>query len=331
MSEIPLLSHNALPVIIIGGGPAGVSCALWCKNLGLEPTILESRPRLGGTPSTIDRPNRWIAGRQNLTSLDIAEELESHSRDLSIPQVTSVKSIGVKRSSDYSFQVEAETATTSWSSDAAAIVVATGIKPRGRDYFDFLLPTEFDDYIDTDPLGHLTGRESHEGERSLVIGGADNAFFTVADLVESGARVTLACRSVPKAQSSIQAAIKHLTSECRIDSLLGKMVGASVEEDAIKVDLKTGSEIKSILVDKIYLRTGFEPDWTSMSSFVKNHELNLDSNRYPICDAFGRWSSTGVYCAGDLLPSGPAAVVTALANGALVAKTIEKDLRAAMQ
>jgi|GEM_PF-1147883 len=336
MSKIPLLSHDPLPVVIVGGGPAGVSCALWCKNLGLKPTILESRSRLGGTPRTIQRPNRWIAGRPNLMSSNIAEELDSHCKALNIPQVTSVQSIEAKKNTAFSFQVEAETATTTWSSEASAIVVATGLKPRGREFFDFLLPAEFDPYIDTSPLGHLTGRDSHEGERSLVVGGADNAFFTVADLVESGAKVTLACRSLPKAQSSIQATIKNLTSESRVNSLLGTLVGASIESDGIRIHLKTDSEIKTTLVDKIYLRAGFEPDWTHMISFVKNHGLDLYDNKYPICDTDGRWSSngissTGIYCAGDLLPSGPAAVVTALANGALVAKTIEKDLRTVLR
>ena len=37
--------------IIIGGGPAGASCALWLKKLGHEPLLLEAGDRLGGLHS----------------------------------------------------------------------------------------------------------------------------------------------------------------------------------------------------------------------------------------------------------------------------------------
>ena len=35
-------------VIIIGGGPAGMSAALWCTDLGLRPLLIEQNSTLGG-------------------------------------------------------------------------------------------------------------------------------------------------------------------------------------------------------------------------------------------------------------------------------------------
>ncbi len=35
-------------VIIIGAGPAGLSSALWCDELGLDALVLESRSEVGG-------------------------------------------------------------------------------------------------------------------------------------------------------------------------------------------------------------------------------------------------------------------------------------------
>src|SRR5262245_26314982 len=34
--------------LIIGGGPAGISAALWCGDLGLNAILLEKEPELGG-------------------------------------------------------------------------------------------------------------------------------------------------------------------------------------------------------------------------------------------------------------------------------------------
>jgi thioredoxin reductase (NADPH) len=41
-------STEAPVVPIIGGGPAGMSCALWLHNYGLHPVIIEKEPALGG-------------------------------------------------------------------------------------------------------------------------------------------------------------------------------------------------------------------------------------------------------------------------------------------
>ena len=34
--------------VIVGGGPAGASCALWLARLGLSPLLVEASARLGG-------------------------------------------------------------------------------------------------------------------------------------------------------------------------------------------------------------------------------------------------------------------------------------------
>src|SRR5215470_8705017 len=39
---------NSYDVIIIGGGPAGMSALIWCYSLGLRGVLLEQAPELGG-------------------------------------------------------------------------------------------------------------------------------------------------------------------------------------------------------------------------------------------------------------------------------------------
>jgi len=40
--------NSDLDVVIIGGGPAGMSAALWCADLGMKAVLLEKEADLGG-------------------------------------------------------------------------------------------------------------------------------------------------------------------------------------------------------------------------------------------------------------------------------------------
>jgi len=42
------ISKAKSDVIIIGGGPAGLSALLWCADLGLHPILIEKAPETGG-------------------------------------------------------------------------------------------------------------------------------------------------------------------------------------------------------------------------------------------------------------------------------------------
>src|SRR6266581_401003 len=57
MSEAPI-------VPIIGGGPAGMSCALWLHNYGLKPVIIEQADALGGMARLSPYPNAWLLGER---------------------------------------------------------------------------------------------------------------------------------------------------------------------------------------------------------------------------------------------------------------------------
>jgi thioredoxin reductase (NADPH) len=45
-----------LDVIIIGAGPAGLSAALWCDELGLDTLVLEQNSEIGGQLLSVYSP-----------------------------------------------------------------------------------------------------------------------------------------------------------------------------------------------------------------------------------------------------------------------------------
>jgi thioredoxin reductase (NADPH) len=59
-------------VIVVGGGPAGASCALWLHNMGHKPCIVERRSALGGLENDNPYVNDLIAPLVNWRGVDIA-------------------------------------------------------------------------------------------------------------------------------------------------------------------------------------------------------------------------------------------------------------------
>src|SRR6516162_9729631 len=67
------------PIVpIIGGGPAGMSCALWLKNYGLSPIIIERENALGGMARLSPYPNDGLLGRPGETAEQNAEGFARH-------------------------------------------------------------------------------------------------------------------------------------------------------------------------------------------------------------------------------------------------------------
>ena len=67
---------------IIGGGPAGMSCALWLHNYGLRPVIVEQETALGGMARRSPYPNEWLLGRPDQSARQNAANLLATSASL---------------------------------------------------------------------------------------------------------------------------------------------------------------------------------------------------------------------------------------------------------
>jgi hydroxysqualene dehydroxylase len=53
-------------VVVVGGGLAGLSAALWCADAGASVTLLEARRRLGGATFSIQRNGYWLDNGQHV-------------------------------------------------------------------------------------------------------------------------------------------------------------------------------------------------------------------------------------------------------------------------
>src|SRR2546427_11613496 len=82
---MPRSIESQAPIVpIIGGGPAGMSCALWLHNYGLKPVIIEQADALGGMARLSPYPNAWLLGGRGKSARENAVEFAAHIRELAI-------------------------------------------------------------------------------------------------------------------------------------------------------------------------------------------------------------------------------------------------------
>ncbi|MDV6332125.1 NAD(P)/FAD-dependent oxidoreductase [Asticcacaulis sp. 201] len=177
-------------VVIIGGGPAGVACAIWLKKLGVDCLLLEASGRLGGLQTRSPYENLWIPGVQGKTGQAVAASLEAHALALEIDMrlnslVLSVDGLRV--------------ATANEIVDARFIVMATGSCPRAADFKS----------ARTVAIGPGEPMEALEvsGRRVAILGGGDNAFDQARFVRDRGGQVTIFSRTPPRAQAGLRALV----------------------------------------------------------------------------------------------------------------------------
>src|SRR3546814_9196503 len=70
---------------IIGGGPAGISCAVWLARLGFSPVLIEAGQELGGLCRSNPFLDEWNASLPGMTGPQVADNLarsEEHTSEL---------------------------------------------------------------------------------------------------------------------------------------------------------------------------------------------------------------------------------------------------------
>jgi thioredoxin reductase len=175
--------------LIIGGGAAGASCALWLTRLGLAPLLVDQSDRLGGLLNDSPFRNEWLVTQPAVTGPDLAAGIESSLKAAGTAVLRGRRVTRVARAS-CGFDISlSECAPIT----ARYVVLASGVQPvRGG-----LVASE---RILIGPGAHIA-RQDFAGKRVAILGGGDNAFENHASVLGKGAeRADLFARTVRAAR-----------------------------------------------------------------------------------------------------------------------------------
>jgi thioredoxin reductase (NADPH) len=288
--------------IIVGGGPAGASCAIWLARLGLAPLLVEASPRLGGLEN--DNPFRddWIAVLPGMTGQQVAANIAQSVVAARVHALTGHRAGRVTRVGN-GFDVMLDTAAGALSRvHGRFLVIASGVRPRGLPGAE---PGQTWPGVLVGP-GVAIKEQDYSGLSVAVLGGGDNGFENYAYVRGRGAReVHLYSRTVRARPQLVSAAATP-------DLHVGNYV---VDPGARSVN---GRRYDLILV--FY-------GWKPQAGFADSLQLERNARGYVITElATARTSTKGVYAIGEVANRMHPCVVTSMADGVVAAKSIQGEI-----
>ncbi|MBC8591461.1 thioredoxin-disulfide reductase [Wansuia hejianensis] len=300
-------------VIIIGGGPAGLTAGLYAARARLNTLIIEKGAD-GGQIATTDEVENYPGAPEDSTGPSIVARMAKQA-----------ESFGAKRASDEIVEVDFSDKIKILKGKkeeykAKSIIIATGAVPRT---------------IGAPGEKELTGRgvsycatcdaAFFEDLEVFVMGGGDTAVEEAIYLTKFARKVTIIHRrdELRAAKSIQEKAFKNDKIEFMWDTVITEIKGDAMLESFVVKNLKTGEE-KEIFPDEddgafgIFVFVGYLPATKLFDGII-----NLD-NGYIVTDDNMKTNVPGVFAAGDNRVKSLRQVVTATADGAIAAVQAEK-------
>lgn len=288
-------------VIIVGGGPAGLSAGIVASNKGLKAAVFEGGS-WGGLLSTI-YPHKKIYNYPGTPSIRADHLVSEWVRQAADHGVLLIK----ERISLIHRNLRVETIEGT-QFQAKAIILATGMKAN-----ELGIPGESKfSKKDRGVYPYVTEPALFYDSRVLVIGGGDTAIDAVIDLENVAKKVYLAHRRgmFRALETNIAKVKRENLAEILTKVGIVEIKGTKKVEKAILENVETKEKVE-LEVDKIVLAVGLKPN----TEIFDHLELNFNG-KYLAVDELMRTNVEGIFAAGDIVTPYQLATVAA-AQGAL--------------
>ena len=288
-------------IIVIGGGPAGLTAATYARRAGKTVLVIEKAafggqitwsPKVENFPTIISISGTELGDR-------LLEQAMEQGAEVELEEVTAVEADGdVKR---VRCDSEAEY-------EAKAIIIATGAKPR-------MLGLEREEELVGSGVGFCAVCDGafYKGRDVAVNGGGNSALQDAMLLSETCRRVYLIHRrsSFRGEEKLVEALRRRENVEFILESTVEELLG-DTELRGIAVRHPGGR--REIELDGLFVAVGHEPDNKIFAELME-----LDAAGYAVSGEDCRTKTPGVFVAGDCRRKVVRQLTTAVADGSAAA------------
>ena len=288
-------------IIVIGGGPAGLTAAVYARRAGKSVLVLE-KDALGGqitwSPKVENYPAVPAVSGMDLGNR-MAEQAMDMGADVEIDEVLRIEDFGSHKRVYGSFGTEY---------DARAVILAAGARPRK-------LGLKREDELVGSGVGYCAVCDGafFKGQAVAVNGGGNSALQDAVLLSDLCSRVYLVHRRDSfrgeealadqlRGKENVEFVLNAVITELKGDSELS---GITVEQDGVQ---------REIPVSGLFVAIGHEPDLAAFADF-----LDRDAQGYAASDEGCLTKTEGFFVAGDCRRKKIRQVTTAAADGAVAA------------
>jgi thioredoxin reductase (NADPH) len=300
-------------VIIIGAGPAGLSAAFWCDELGLDTLVLEQAEEVGGQLHRVYNP---VSNYLGLKARNGAELLELFAKDVSdagfdLWTETEIESIDLR--------AKRISLRSGERLQSIAIILATGVRPRSLG-----IPGEKEFAGKGMIESAARDRDLFAGQDICVVGGGDAAVENVLLLAEVCPTVTLVHRGrkLRARREFVERLQPNHAVTVFTESVLTRIIGDDRLE-AVEIQRKDGLKPFQLAVRGLLIRIGVEPN-----TDLVREQLPLDQKGFLTVSGEQETSVPMVFAIGDVSNPLAPTISGATGAGATAAKVIAARLNA---
>ena len=298
---------NKFDCIIIGGGPAGLSAAIYCARANVSCCIIEEK-MAGGRPLGYLEIENYL-GLGKTSTFDMIESFRNHVELFNVPIFECEQ---IKKTDLDNKVIETESNTY----EARAIIIATGSRPR---------------LLNVEGEKEFTGKGVHycaicdgplyKDKVVAVIGGGNSACEEALGLAEI-------CKYVEIIEFTDRLNADQVTLD-KIYSAKNIGVSLNCQVEAIVGDTKVNRVY--FKNRNLFVESHFDVDavfpYIGMTANSELFDVEKDAQGFICSNAFMQTSKEGVFVAGDVRAKVLRQVITAVADGATAGVEVGKYLR----
>lgn len=298
-------------VLIIGAGPAGLSAALWCDELGLDTLVLEQNAVVGGQLHSVHNPIENYPGVRTSNGSEFLDRFSEQvsKADFDLWTNVEIESVDLK--------TKRVVLRSGEQLQSISIIIATGVRRR-----QLGIPGE------KEFVGHgiiespSRDRKTFVGMDVCVIGGGDAAAENALLLADVCPTVTLVHRSKKlKARPTFVGQLHSLHCITVFpESMVTRILGHK-DVEAVEILRKDALKPFQMAVQGVAIRVGVEPNTEIFSG-----QLQLDHQGYAVVTSQQETNVANVFAVGDVSNPLAPTISGAAGAGATAAKVIASRL-----
>jgi thioredoxin reductase (NADPH) len=305
--------RSVYDVLIIGGGPAGLSAAIYAAREGLDALVLE-RGALGGQAGTTDRIDNYPGFPDGIGGAELADRLIAHARRYGVELLSAVEVAGITREPDCVIV----TTSTGDMYGADAVIIATGSQYRrlGVQGEAGLIG------LGVHYCATCDGPFYRGAKEIVVIGGGNSALEESLFLATIADKVTILTRGELRASDLVQDSVR---SNPQIEIHTGMDIVDFERRDgrlgAVLTRERESGRERRFEPEAVFVFVGLDPNTSFLRGIVELDERGFVVTR----DGFAT-SLDGVFAAGDVRSGATKQIGSAAGEGIAALLAVRRAL-----